>query len=71
MDVYLNGNVNSGNFYVFQYPLRPATRTYGDNGSLDDVSMKLEEESNIKMKYKFDFADAKLMDNQDDNKKVI
>ena len=71
MDVYLNGNVNNANFYLFQYPLRPNKRSYDNNASLNEVTMKADDESKIKMKYEFEVAETKFLSlNKDEKTKV-
>jgi len=72
MDVFLNGNVNNGNFYLFQYPLRPSQRSYDNNASLNQVMMKVDDESNLKMKYEFEVMETKFLNSiKEDKTKVL
>jgi hypothetical protein len=60
-DIYLAGKLLKSHLgelinelYVFQYPLRPSERNYGDEGELTSMTINKSEEDKIKLNYTVD-----------------
>ena len=49
----ISGDANN-NLFLFQYPLRPNDRFYGDHGDIFNVTINKPEKSAIKIHYKVD-----------------